>query len=92
MTDRIAIVGTGLVGSGWTIVFARAGCEVALWDNAPGAAARARDGIARSLDDLVEAGLLDAAAPALACALRRHSRMRSMAQSMCRRACWSASM
>jgi L-gulonate 3-dehydrogenase len=66
MTDRIAIVGAGLVGSGWAIVFARAGCEVALWDNAPGAAARARDGIARSLDDLVEAGLLDAAAPALA--------------------------
>lgn len=32
MTRRIAIVGGGLIGRAWTIVFARAGCDVQLWD------------------------------------------------------------
>lgn len=62
----VGIVGTGLVGSGWAIVFARGGCDVALYDSAPGAAERARDIIAARLDDLVAAGLLAEAAPALA--------------------------
>jgi 3-hydroxyacyl-CoA dehydrogenase len=66
MTDRVAIIGTGLVGVGWAIVFARAGCEVALHDSAPGAASRARDDIALRLDDLVAAGLLADAAGVLA--------------------------
>lgn len=39
---KVAIVGSGLVGSSWAIVFARAGCEVALYDAAPDAAARGR--------------------------------------------------
>jgi len=62
VSDRIAVIGTGLVGSGWAIVFARAGCEVALYDAAPGAAERAIETIALRLDDLVRAGLLDDAA------------------------------
>ncbi|WP_246725549.1 3-hydroxyacyl-CoA dehydrogenase NAD-binding domain-containing protein, partial [Beijerinckia sp. L45] len=37
---RVAIVGAGLVGSGWAIVFARAGLEVRLYDSVAGAAAR----------------------------------------------------
>ena len=32
MSDKIAIVGAGLVGSAWAIVFARAGHRVALYD------------------------------------------------------------
>ena len=56
---HIAIVGTGLVGSGWAIVFARAGLRVSLYDSAPGAAERARTLIGERLDDLHEAGLLD---------------------------------
>lgn len=32
MTRRIAVVGGGLIGRAWTIVFARAGCDVQLWD------------------------------------------------------------
>jgi 3-hydroxyacyl-CoA dehydrogenase len=55
---RIAIVGAGLVGSGWAIVFARAGHPVALFDAAPGAAERALDVIAERLSDLQEAGLV----------------------------------
>ena len=36
MPDKIAIVGTGLVGSAWAIVFARAGHRVALYDGTDG--------------------------------------------------------
>jgi 3-hydroxyacyl-CoA dehydrogenase len=50
---KIAIIGTGLVGAGWAIVFARAGHEVTLYDAEPGAADRALARIGVSLDDLV---------------------------------------
>jgi L-gulonate 3-dehydrogenase len=56
---HVAIIGTGLVGSGWAIVFARAGLDVRLYDSAPGAALRAQDIIAERLRDLQQAGLLD---------------------------------
>ena len=55
----IAIVGSGLVGSGWAIVFARAGFPVALYDRAAGAAERARSTIGDRLADLEAAGLID---------------------------------
>ncbi|TLU70949.1 3-hydroxyacyl-CoA dehydrogenase [Lichenicoccus roseus] len=58
---NIGIVGAGLVGLGWAIVFARAGHAVRLYDNAPGAAAEARRTIALRLDDLRQAGLIDEA-------------------------------
>lgn len=32
MKRHIAVIGAGLIGQAWTIVFARAGCEVRLWD------------------------------------------------------------
>ncbi|MBE9606986.1 3-hydroxyacyl-CoA dehydrogenase [Acetobacteraceae bacterium H6797] len=80
MTDKIAIIGTGLVGSGWAIVFARGGCEVSLYDSAEGAAERAKALIAGQLEELATYGLLDDApatvmgrisvAPSLAEALR----------------------
>jgi L-gulonate 3-dehydrogenase len=60
---RIAIVGTGLVGSGWAIVFARAGFSVALYDVAPGAAERAHALIGERLNDLRQAGLTGDPAP-----------------------------
>ncbi|TGN56390.1 3-hydroxyacyl-CoA dehydrogenase [Paracoccus liaowanqingii] len=34
MTRTIAIIGSGLIGRAWTVVFARAGCTVRLWDAA----------------------------------------------------------
>ena len=64
--DRIAVVGAGLVGSGWAIVFARAGLPVALYDSEPGAAERARGIVADRLDDLRDAGLIDDPAAVLA--------------------------
>lgn len=58
MTEKVAIIGTGLVGSAWAIVFARAGCEVSLFDAAPGAANRACVTIAARLRDLAEERLI----------------------------------
>jgi L-gulonate 3-dehydrogenase len=75
---NIAIIGTGLVGAGWAIVFARAGYDVALYDAEPGAADRARDRIRLSLADLAVHELVSdadavlariASAPSLAAAL-----------------------
>ena len=55
---KIAVIGTGLVGSGWAIVFARAGLSVSLYDAAPGAAEKALSLIRERLQDLHEADLL----------------------------------
>ncbi len=52
-TSKIAIVGTGLVGSGWAIVFARGGLDIALFDAVEGAAARARETIGSRLSESV---------------------------------------
>jgi L-gulonate 3-dehydrogenase len=65
MSFAVAIVGCGLVGRAWAIAFARAGTDVRLYDAAPGAAEAAKQRIAPLLDDMVEAGLLEAAAPVL---------------------------
>jgi len=64
--EKVALVGAGLVGQAWAIVFGRAGYDVTLYDADERALARARDGVAASLDDLVRSGLLDDAAPVLA--------------------------
>ena len=57
---KVAIVGAGLIGRAWAIVFARSGFEAALWDPAPGAAAAARDFAAGRLPELSALGLIDA--------------------------------
>lgn len=62
---KIAIVGSGLVGRGWAITFARAGFPVAMWDAAEGAAERAREPIATALADLAAHDLLGGTDPAL---------------------------
>ncbi|MDP1691576.1 MAG: 3-hydroxyacyl-CoA dehydrogenase [Burkholderiaceae bacterium] len=56
--EKIAVIGTGLVGRSWSIVFARAGREVALYDADAAAAGRARSAIAQSLSALRSAGLV----------------------------------
>lgn len=35
MTREIAVVGAGLIGRAWAVVFARAGCAVRIWDPVP---------------------------------------------------------
>jgi len=58
MAGKIAIVGAGLIGRSWAIVFARGGHEVALYDADAGQTARALETIAASLADMEEAGLI----------------------------------
>ena len=57
--ERNALVGGGLIGQAWAIVFGRAGHEVMLYDAEPAALKRARDAIALRLADLAGFGLLD---------------------------------
>jgi 3-hydroxyacyl-CoA dehydrogenase len=56
---RIAVIGAGLIGRSWAIVFARAGWEVALHDAEAGAANRALVMVADGLTQLKEHGLVD---------------------------------
>lgn len=60
---KVAIVGSGFIGRAWAISFARAGHPVSLWDEAPQAAAGARDYIATVLGDLAANGLLNGRTP-----------------------------
>jgi 3-hydroxyacyl-CoA dehydrogenase len=57
--DRIALVGGGLIGQAWAIVFGRAGHEVRLYDADPAVLEQARRTIAARLDDLAALGLVD---------------------------------
>jgi L-gulonate 3-dehydrogenase len=56
---KVAVIGAGLIGRAWSIVFARAGFDVALWDPIPQQVATAQDFIADRLPELRDAGLLD---------------------------------
>jgi L-gulonate 3-dehydrogenase len=62
----IAVVGAGLIGRAWSIVFARAGFDVALWDPYPQQTQAALGFIAERLPALQEAGLLGEAPHAVA--------------------------
>jgi L-gulonate 3-dehydrogenase len=55
---KVAVIGAGLIGRAWSIVFARAGFEVALWDKFPNTVPLALDFIAERLPELKHAGLL----------------------------------
>lgn len=56
---NIAIVGSGLVGQAWAIVFARGGHRVKMWDGDPSAVAGAATLIEKQVADLQAAGLID---------------------------------
>jgi L-gulonate 3-dehydrogenase len=56
--QKIAIVGSGFIGRAWAISFARAGYEVALWDEKPGAVDKAIHYIDMLLPDLAAENLL----------------------------------
>ena len=55
---KVAVIGAGLIGRAWSIVFARAGFDVALWDPMPLQIEAAITFIAVRLPELREAGLL----------------------------------
>jgi 3-hydroxyacyl-CoA dehydrogenase len=63
--DKIAVIGAGLIGRAWSIVFARAGFMVGLWDQFPQQVTQALSFIADRLPELHAAGLLDEAPDAV---------------------------
>jgi L-gulonate 3-dehydrogenase len=56
---NIAIVGSGLIGQAWAIVFARGGHTVKMWDGDANAVGNALPLIASQVADLQAAGLID---------------------------------
>jgi len=56
---KVAVIGAGLIGRSWAIVFARAGHAVALYDADAAALRASLDALDAALDDLKAAGLLD---------------------------------
>ena len=56
--EKVAIIGSGLIGRAWAMVFARAGHPVKLYDAAPGAADKALALIREGLEELREFGLI----------------------------------
>lgn len=64
---RIAVIGGGLIGSGWLAAFLGHGLAVDLFDPAPDAADKARAHLARAWPQMVELGLaVDVAPPEVA--------------------------
>jgi L-gulonate 3-dehydrogenase len=59
MMETIAIIGAGLIGRSWAIVFARAGCPVAMWDGDAGAVQTSLAAIAEALRELERFGLIE---------------------------------
>lgn len=56
--DTVAVIGAGLIGRSWAIVFARAGFRVTMWDQFPTQTSQAMSFIADRLPELHAAGLL----------------------------------
>ena len=58
MNEHIAVVGAGLIGRAWAIVFARAGCTVAIYDAVPEALAGCNRLLHENISDLALHGLI----------------------------------
>ena len=56
---KVAIIGAGLIGRAWAMVFARAGWDVVVWDGVEGVAAKAMELISQGLADLKRHELID---------------------------------
>lgn len=55
---KTAVIGAGLIGQAWAIVFARAGCDVSLWDDKSEALRVALRTISKQLSTLESHGLV----------------------------------
>src|SRR5450631_1513605 len=66
MTKTVAVIGAGLIGRAWAMVFARAGWRVRLYDNNDAQLQMARKFIADSLDEQATYGLAVEPSAALA--------------------------
>lgn len=79
MNERIGIVGAGLIGSAWAIVFARAGCRVAIHDAAPEALLACQALLRKNVSDLDRHGLIDEPVEAI---LARISTVATLAEAL----------
>jgi len=70
MSEKIAVIGAGLIGRAWAIVFARAGFEVALWDAVPQALQGCRQLLQDNVGDLAAHGLIYEAAEVVLARIR----------------------
>jgi L-gulonate 3-dehydrogenase len=59
MNECVGIVGAGLIGRAWAIVFARAGCRVSIYDAAPEALGACQALLDENLTDLAAHDLID---------------------------------
>jgi 3-hydroxyacyl-CoA dehydrogenase len=66
VNERIAIVGSGLIGRSWAIVFAAGDCQVALYDSGARVAEEAHALVAEGLAELAAHGLVKDATAAAA--------------------------
>ena len=55
---KVAVIGAGLIGRAWAMVFARAGWDAAMYDAVDGVADKALGLIAEGLDELARHGLV----------------------------------
>ncbi|WP_034292401.1 3-hydroxyacyl-CoA dehydrogenase [Herbaspirillum sp. RV1423] len=58
MNEKIAVIGAGLIGRAWAIVFARAGCSVAIYDAVPAALNACQKLLHDNISDLARHGLI----------------------------------
>lgn len=77
--EKIAIIGSGLIGRAWAMVFARAGYPVRMYDSAAGAVEKALGLIEDGLVELKNAGLITEAPADIA---RRVSAARTLADAV----------
>ncbi|WP_108661773.1 3-hydroxyacyl-CoA dehydrogenase [Acuticoccus kandeliae] len=68
--DKIAVIGAGLIGRSWAIVFARAGHDVTVYDLNPDALEPSRKTMLGNLGDLAAAGLIEEAPDTVAARVR----------------------
>jgi len=66
MTNSVAMIGTGLIGTGWSVVFARAGWDVVLYDIEPGKAKKSAAQATAILVYLEAEGLVTSSKDAIA--------------------------
>src|SRR5262245_13426050 len=64
--EKMALVGGGLTGQAWAVVFVRAGHEVVMYDASPMVIDGAEAAIAGRLDELARFGLIEEVEPVLA--------------------------
>ncbi|XP_062583587.1 lambda-crystallin-like [Saccostrea cucullata] len=64
MSEKIAIVGSGLIGQNWSMIFAAQGYKVHVFDVDPGQLTRAEQNISRTLTQYEEEGFLRGDSPA----------------------------